>query len=195
MGQEPERTCIGCRGSFAKSDVVRIVAASGNVIIDYREKLPGRGAYVCPKPGCIRKALSRESLSRALHAAGLTLPSLEELTARLAASISEKIRSLVAMSAKAGKLAAGYSAVRDALGKGGVHILICAGDLSEGTREKVLLTDETHRVRRVTLFTKDELGRTLGREEIGVVGIEDRGFADAVWKEAERLKSLINVHQ
>ncbi len=195
MAHEPERTCIGCRGSFTKHEVVRIVAASGNVIIDYREKLPGRGAYVCPKPECIRKALGRESLSRALHAAGLTLPSPEEFADRLAARMREKIRSLIAMSAKAGRLAAGYSAVRDALGKGGVFVLICARDLSGGTKEKVLITDEPHPVRRTTLFTKNELGQMLGREEVGVVGIEDRGFADAVWKEAERLKSLINVHQ
>ncbi len=195
MGHEPERTCIGCRGSFAKNEVVRIVAASGSVVIDYREKLPGRGAYVCPRPECIRKALGRESLSRALHAARLTLPSPDEFVARLAAGITEKIKSLISMAAKAGRLSAGYSAVRDALGKGGVHLLICARDISEGTREKVLLTGEAARVRQVTLFTKDELGRMLGREEVGVVGIGDSGFAGAVWKETVRLKSLINVHQ
>jgi hypothetical protein len=195
MGHEPERTCIACRGSFAKNDVVRIVAASGNVIVDYRERLPGRGAYVCPKPDCIRKALSRESLSRALHTAGLTLPSPEEFIARLADGITEKIKSLISMSAKAGRLKAGYSAVRDSLGKGGILVLICAKDLSAGTKEKVLLTDAARQVRQAMLFTKDELGRMLGREEVGVVGIEDRGFADAVWKEAERLKSLIKVHQ
>jgi predicted RNA-binding protein YlxR (DUF448 family) len=195
MGHEPERTCIACRGTFAKNDVVRIVAVSGSVIVDYREKLPGRGAYVCPRPECIRKALSREGLSRALHTARLTLPSPEEFTARLAAGITEKIKSLITMSAKARRLAAGYSAVRDALGKGRVQMIVCARDLSDGTKEKVLLTDETSRVRQATLFTKDELGQMLGREEVGIVGIEDRGFADAVWKEAERLKSLINVHQ
>lgn len=195
MGHEPVRTCIACRGSFTKNDVVRIVAASGSVIVDYREKLPGRGAYVCPRPECIRKALSREGLSRALHTARLTLPSPEEFIARLAAGITEKIRSLVTMSEKAGRLAAGYSAVRDALGKGSVLVLICARDLSGGTKEKVLFMDEALRVRQATLFTKDELGQMLGREEVGIVGIEDRGFAEAVWRETERLKSLIKVQQ
>jgi hypothetical protein len=55
--------------------------------------------------------------------------------------------------------------------------------------------DEALRVRQATLFTKDELGQMLGREEVGIVGIEDRGFAEAVWKETERLKSLIKVQQ
>jgi len=136
MGHEPVRTCIACRGSFTKNDVVRIVAASGGVVVDYREKLPGRGAYVCPRPECIRKALSREGLSRALHTARLTLPSPEEFIARLAAGITEKIRSLVTMSAKAGRLVAGYSAVRDALGKGSVFVLICAHDFQTGRKKK-----------------------------------------------------------
>jgi hypothetical protein len=74
-------------------------------------------------------------------------------------------------------------------------VLICARDLSGGTKEKVLFMDEALRVRQATLFTKDELGQMLGREEVGIVGIEDRGFADAVWKETERLKSLIKVQQ
>src|SRR4030067_1027873 len=195
MGHEPVRTCIACRGSFTKNDVVRIVAASGSVIVDYREKLPGRGAYVCPRPEGLRKALSRESRSRALHTARLTLPSPEEFIARLAAGITEKIRSLVTMSAKAGRLVAGYSAVRDALGKGSVFVLICAHDLSDGPKEKVLLPDEALRGRRTTLFTKDEMGQMLGREEIGSAGSEVQGFADAVWQQADTLKSLIKVHQ
>src|SRR4030065_621426 len=108
---------------------------------------------------------------RGLHTARLTLPSPEEFIARLAAGITEKIRSLVTMSAKAGRLVAGYSAVRDALGKGSVFVLISARDLSGGTKEKVLLPDEALRVRRTTLFTKDELGQMLGREDIGIGGI------------------------
>ena len=67
MKHEPERTCVGCRGVFNKDAVVRIVAGPPGIVIDYREKLPGRAAYVCPTKECITKALSKENLSRALH--------------------------------------------------------------------------------------------------------------------------------
>ncbi len=47
--------------------MVRIVAGPPGIVIDYREKLPGRAAYVCPTKECVTKALSKENLSRALH--------------------------------------------------------------------------------------------------------------------------------
>lgn len=189
MKQGPERTCIGCRGVFEKDAVVRIVAGPLGIAIDYREKLPGRAAYVCPTVECIKKALSRENLSRSLHSKVRT-PEPEEFIQQLAALITEKIRSLIVMSAKAGKLAAGYSAVHDAVEKGRVSMLLYAVDLSKGTREKVA-SPEASSIRWTTMFTREELGTMLNRDLVGVIGIEDKGLSNAVWKEAERLKGLI----
>jgi predicted RNA-binding protein YlxR (DUF448 family) len=190
MKHQPERTCIGCRGVFEKNEVVRIVAGPPGAVIDYRDKLPGRAAYVCPRQACIKKALSKNNLARALHIR-VPSPRAEEFLSQLIANITERIRSLIVMSAKAGKLAAGYSAVQDALEKQRVEMLIFAEDLSEGTKEKVMVSNSAS-LRQATLFTRDEMGMMLGRELVGVVGIHEKGLADAVWKEVERLKGLIN---
>ena len=193
MKRQPERTCIGCRGAFPKDQVVRIVAGAAGAVLDYREKLPGRAAYVCPTSHCIEKALSRENLSRALKQK-VKPPAPVEFIGMLVQSITEKIRSLIAMSAKAGKIAAGYSAVHDALEKGRVEMLLYATDISEGTREKL-----DHKIvegqRLATLLTRDELGKILNRELVGVVAFTEKGLADAVWNESKRLKSLINEHE
>jgi predicted RNA-binding protein YlxR (DUF448 family) len=185
----PERTCIGCRGVFEKDAVVRIVAGPSGIVIDYREKLPGRAAYVCPTVECVTKALSKENVSRSLHSRVRT-PEPKEFINQLASLMQDKIRALILMSAKAGKLAAGYSAVRDAVEKGRVLMLLYANDLSKGTKEKVASPSAAF-VRSTTLFTREELGTMLNRELIGVIGIEDDGLANALWKEAERLKGLI----
>ncbi len=190
MRHKPERTCIGCRGVFSKDDVIRIVAASGVAVLDYREKLSGRAAYVCPKRECIEKAFRRENMSRALKL-NVKLPCPEEFIKQLAENIAGKIQSLILMSAKAGKLAAGYSAVRDAFEKGRVQMVLFASDLAEGTKEKLDLERKAG-VREAILLTRDELGKILNRELIGVISFEDKGLADAIWKETERLKSLIN---
>jgi len=192
MGHQPERTCIGCRGMFSKADVIRIVFGPTGPVIDYREKLPGRAAYVCPRRECIEKALSRENLSRALHTS-VNVPAIEVFILALASAIREKIRSLLPMAARAAMLAAGASAVDDALQKGRVEMLIFAEDLSEGTKHK-LLTGGLPPKRQATLFTRDEMGQMVGRELVGVVGILDKGFSDAVWSESERLKGLLNKH-
>ena len=189
---QPQRTCIGCRQAFSKNEVVRIVAGPNGAVIDYREKLPGRAAYVCPRLECIQKALVRENLSRALHVK-ITAPEFSAFLELLAGAITEKIRSLITMAAKAGSLAAGASAVDDALQKGRVEMLIFATDLSEGTRGK-LLAGATLPARQATLFTRDELGQMVGRELVGVIGIIEKGFANAVGIEYARLKGLLNKH-
>jgi predicted RNA-binding protein YlxR (DUF448 family) len=196
MRRQPERTCVACRAVFKKDEVVRIVAGSApivtgpaDIVIDYREKLPGRAAYVCPRIECIKAALNKGLFSKALRIKVGNL-SLEEFVSRLTSGIEERIKSLIAMSAKAGKLAAGYSAVHDALEKRRVELLLYAHDISEGTKEKVAPPDVSFP--QVTLFSREELGKILNRELIGVIGIEDKGFADAILKEAVRLKGLIN---
>lgn len=186
----PERTCIGCRGLFAKDQVVRMVAGPEGVLLDYREKLQGRAAYVCPRRECIENALSKDNLSRALRSK-TKAPRAEDFIAQLIGNIEEKVRSLISISVKAGKLGAGYSAVHDALEKGRGHLIIFARDLSDGTREK-LLQHGAGSLRAISLFSRDEIGRLMNRELVGVLIIEDQGLANAIWTEAERLKGLIN---
>jgi predicted RNA-binding protein YlxR (DUF448 family) len=193
MTRQPERTCIGCRGAFTKDRVVRIVAGPEGAVLDYRDKLPGRAAYVCPRRECIEKALSRENLSRALKQKVKT-PAPAEFIAVLIQSITDKIRSLISMSAKAGRIASGYSAVQDAVEKSRVEMLLFATDVSEGTREK-LGHKGAEDIRQATLLTRDELGKIMNRELVGVLAFTDKGLADALWNESKRLNSLINEHE
>ena len=192
-GRKPERTCIGCRGAFAKDEVVRIVAGPSGPVIDYREKLPGRAAYVCPRPECIEAALAKGQLSRALRSA-VPAQSKEQFASTLSAAVRERLSSLLSMAVKAGMLVSGYSAVDDALRKGRVILLIFAEDVSDGTREKLEAHDGVGDVRKVTLYSKAELGALVRRDLAGVAAIAEKGFADAVWKEAERLKGLLKRH-
>lgn len=191
MKHQPERTCIGCRTLFPKDAVVRLIAGPDGVLIDYREKLAGRAAYVCPKKECITKALTKDVLGRALRLK-VRPPDVETFLARLKASITEKIKELLAISMKAGKLVAGYSAVHDALEKGRVELLLYACDLSDGTHEKLSVHGKES-IRHETLFTRDVFGGILNRELVGVVAILDKGLADALWDQSQRLKGLINI--
>jgi hypothetical protein len=193
MKHRPERTCIGCRQSFGKDEVVRLVAGPDGVLIDYREKLPGRAAYVCPRPECIGKALAKENLARALHRK-LRSPDPAGFVSALEAAIMDRARSLLAVSLKAGKIAAGFSAVQDALEKGRAELLLYAADFSAGTRDKVAASTPQD-MRSAVLFTRDELGRICGRELVGVVALLDKGLADALWSETQRLKGLIKVNE
>ncbi|MSV52343.1 MAG: DUF448 domain-containing protein [Actinobacteria bacterium] len=66
----PVRTCIGCRGRAASSDLLRVVAEDGNCYPDPRAHLPGRGAYIHPTVACFDAATSRRAWVRALRVSG-----------------------------------------------------------------------------------------------------------------------------
>lgn len=49
----PQRTCIACRKTLDKRQLLRIVRApNGEVSVDETGKKSGRGAYVCTQEAC-----------------------------------------------------------------------------------------------------------------------------------------------
>ena len=64
------RQCVGCREMKPKKELIRVVRSpEGVVSLDFKGKLPGRGAYVCPDPACLARAHKSKALERAFSAA------------------------------------------------------------------------------------------------------------------------------
>ena len=63
----PMRTCCGCRISFPKKELIRIVRQSdGTAQVDLKGKANGRGTYICKKAECLEKARKSGSMERSL---------------------------------------------------------------------------------------------------------------------------------
>ena len=66
----PMRTCIACRESKPKRELLRIVRTpDGHVLLDPTGKKAGRGAYLCAKLSCWDNALKRKRLEDAFEIA------------------------------------------------------------------------------------------------------------------------------
>ena len=79
----PMRQCLGCREQKPKKELIRVVRSpEGEISLDFRGKANGRGAYVCPDPACLKKAIKAKALERALETA---IP--EEIYAQLTAQM------------------------------------------------------------------------------------------------------------
>ena len=64
----PMRMCTGCGEHFPKKEVVRVVrSAEGNISVDLTGKKSGRGAYICQKVECLKKARKTKRLERAFE--------------------------------------------------------------------------------------------------------------------------------
>lgn len=65
----PMRQCLGCREMKPKRELIRVVRApEGEISLDFRGKKPGRGAYVCPNPECLKRIRKSKALERAFSA-------------------------------------------------------------------------------------------------------------------------------
>ena len=81
----PQRQCMGCRERADKRDLIRVVRTpEGQVQLDFSGKLGGRGAYICPKAECLKKAQKTKALERSLE-----VPIPEEVYGRLSREIEE----------------------------------------------------------------------------------------------------------
>ena len=65
----PMRQCVGCREMKPKKELIRVVRSpEGAVSLDFKGRLPGRGAYVCPDAECLKRAKRSKALERAFSA-------------------------------------------------------------------------------------------------------------------------------
>ena len=81
----PQRQCMGCRERKAKREMIRVVRQpDGTVSLDFGGKMNGRGAYICPRAECLKKAQRSKALERSLE---VTIP--EEVYERLSKEMEE----------------------------------------------------------------------------------------------------------
>lgn len=63
----PIRTCIGCRESHSKWELIRVVRTPEGVFVDPTRRRPGRGAYLHVRRSCWEQAFKRKAFAKALR--------------------------------------------------------------------------------------------------------------------------------
>lgn len=63
----PERQCLGCNEHRPKMELLRVVRTpEGQVCLDFKGKMNGRGAYICHNLDCLKKARKNRRIDRNL---------------------------------------------------------------------------------------------------------------------------------
>lgn len=64
----PLRMCIVCKNMKPKQELIRIVKGpNGDIDIDLKGKMPGRGAYICHSTQCFEKAENYNLFEKTFH--------------------------------------------------------------------------------------------------------------------------------
>ncbi len=165
---------------------MRLVAPrEGLLVVDVDQKLGGRGAYLCPGRSCMREALKKGRLSRALRK-GVGKVSPETLEEMIREAHRERFFSLLHFCRKMRRLVVGREAVDKELKRGRVHLLLLAEDLAPRSKGRF----ENRGVPTVEVGTLEEYGQTLSGKPVGVLAVTEEGLARRIFFVAEKLRQL-----
>lgn len=64
------RTCVGCRVRALAGELLRVAVVDGELVLDLRRRIGGRGAWLHPDLDCLTKAERRRAFTRALRVPG-----------------------------------------------------------------------------------------------------------------------------
>lgn len=131
------RTCIACRTKGEPQQFIRyVVGPDKAIVVDYRHRLPGRGAYTCISRKCIVDAVKNGCFSRAFRqeTAKCDPTTLQEAAV---AAISQRVLGLIGIARKAGGVVTGTSMLQTSLSRGDISYLVVAHDAADGSVAKM----------------------------------------------------------
>lgn len=184
MGKQPERSCIACRKTIAKAQLLRyVLSPAGEVVLDYNAKLPGRGCYLCADSKCITKVTSERGFNRAFKKNAIS-PSPDELISAISEKARGVIVSLLSLAQRSRKLSLGAFAVEADIKRGSLLLLLALSDISSSSEKKWKSASASKGLRFLVLPLIDQLHTVFGNKK--VVGIKDEGIASRLEIEIER---------
>ena len=133
---EPHRQCIACRASKPPVQLLRFARhPDGAVVFDVKQKLPGRGAWVCAEVACLAKSCEPKQggFARAFDAA--VVFNGAELTAAVDDAMAHDIHARLGLLRRQGALVLGRDdVVRRSAELAGVALAV---DVSANTRHEM----------------------------------------------------------
>ena len=99
-----------------------------------------------------------------------------------------KVYSLMGFAARSGNLVTGYNTCLKLIPSGKLKLLIIGGDVGDQTKDKLGNKCESYGVPVRVYGTCAELSHITGKEDKGLFGIVDKGFAEIIIKEIDEIE-------
>ncbi len=96
----------------------------------------------------------------------------------------QRVLSLLGMCRRAGKLASGDTATRQAIARGAARLVVVASDAGSSTKRSFDRLSENAGVPCIVFGSREELGQAVGSGPKAVLGVLDEGLAGAVSRAA-----------
>ncbi len=189
MKQETEdRRCILTGEVKRKEDLLRFtVVAGGQVVPDFKKKLPGRGIYVSNSKKLLEKAVQKGAFSKATRGKARADASLTEMVEGL---LRKRGLEAVNLARKAGVFVTGFDKVKDVLTKGKAAFVLEARDAASDGHRKVLRAAGDAEI--FELYTIEELDQALGKVNTVHAAFLKSEMSKAVYAALKRYEQFLN---
>lgn len=183
-----EKTCVVTRQVFSRKNMLRfVVAPDGNLFFDVSCKLPGRGIWLVPDQEVLKEALTKHVFQKVTRRLVKAPENMEDI---VIGQLKAKVLSLLGLCRRAGILGIGFDASKEIIMAGQCAFAFESVDASN--REHNRLFRETDPFPVCTLFSREELGMTLGMATCVYVAVKDSALTDDLRCMADKLIHFLN---
>ena len=192
-----ERKCIVKRQAVDTNQLLRFVLgpsdadnpkgdASGVVVVDLKEKLPGRGVWITCDRSCVEEAVKKKLFARAFKSK-CKVP--DDLPQTINTMLEARALNALSLAKKAGEVISGFDKIYMAMSKTELALLIQAKDGAEGGQKKLekkfVATFAEGKV--IKLFTSGQMDMAFGGTNVIHAAITQANMAQNVLAAADKL--------
>ncbi len=182
-----ERTCVVSRRKADPADLVRLVLSPEGVLyVDYRGRLPGRGAWVLPEKATLEKLQATPKiLNRALKTTADTTGVLEKVQEANLLSLLDAL----SLSARSGALASGHDAALACLSSSTPCAVGLASDASPRVERRFFDAAGAVPIFRMPL-DREQIGDRIGKGPRAVFAVASCAASKPLLRELRRMAAL-----
>jgi uncharacterized protein len=161
---DAERTCVVCRRSVGRDEALRFVLGpDGAAAVDWRRKLPGRGANACWTRACLEQVGQRGRLERSFRTA-VRLPGGDWPLGDARRWVARRQGELAGLAMRSGELKAGGNLVDRLVKRDWPAALVISTDVGKTVADDLGRKAWGKEIPLLTsILTSDELGVALGK--------------------------------
>ncbi len=160
----PERRCIVTRRSRPIASLLRfVVAPDGQIVLDLRRRLEGRGLWVCAQKDCVERAVRTRAFAKS---AGRPVVVPSDLALRTESLLRQRLVQGLSLVRKAGHLVGGFDRVAALCASGKALLILVASDGTARARKRARDLGTGNGVPVEDRLAGEALTQVLGRNRI-----------------------------
>jgi predicted RNA-binding protein YlxR (DUF448 family) len=183
-----ERTCVACGRKDAPEEFARLVCApDGELVVDWRRNLAGRGSHVCVSRACVETVVKKRLLGRVFKRE-VQYPKQTDLLNTMRSTLERQLETLIGSGIGARFVVIGTDLTYQALKAEKLYCITVAADST--SCERLCKLAITQKVPVAMVDTKKTLGLFASRGETGAMAVKNRGLARAILLISSRIRAL-----